>query len=136
MVTCKQCGQTMKRITTRHIEACRIPLPNMLAQEWIDNPILTTKELAHNYDVHADFMRIRLSLGGIPTEVQANRGYKIRRLNWGMTENETPTIPQNKHQCEGCGIIIDRIMTHCSFCIKELHPICQGDIEHGIKEIA
>lgn len=126
MVTCKQCGRTMKRITPRHINACKIPLPEMLAQEWIDNPILSTTELAHKYDVHTDFMRIRLSLGGIPKKTQAQRGYQVRRMNWGMTINEKVTIPQGKRQCEGCGIIIDSIMTHCSFCIKELHPICKG----------
>lgn len=119
MVTCRNCGQKMKRITSRHVAACKIPLPKALAQEWIDNPIRTTKELAHKYEVHPDFMRIRLSLAGISAKAQAKRGYTIRRMNWGLTENEEPIIPNNQKQCRSCGILIDRIMTHCNYCLQE-----------------
>jgi hypothetical protein len=60
----------MKRITKKHLRACRIPLPLQLAREWLDNPILTTKCLANKHNVHPDFMRNRLALAGITIEAQ------------------------------------------------------------------
>jgi len=108
----------MKRITTQHNRACSIPIPVQLAQEWMDNPTITTKELAYKYNVHPDFMRVRLSLAGISNIFQAKRGYKIRRMNWGMIEIERPLIPPDYHQCK-CGILIPSHHTHCIYCVKE-----------------
>jgi len=108
----------MKRITPQHIRACKIPCPEELAQKWIDNPILTTKDLAHQYKVHPDFMRIRLRLGGLPYFVQAHRGFVIRRMNWGMTGNEKAVVPIDMKQCV-CGILIPLKQFRCNYCARE-----------------
>ena len=117
MPQCPRCSAKLKRITPNHINACAIPIPKYLAQSFIDEPCTTTKELAHKFDVHRDFMVRRLELGGIPTGIQANRGYFLRRLHWGSIKEERPKIPTGMKLCCDCGILILDIETICKECI-------------------
>lgn len=137
MPVCPRCNQEMKRITHNHVAACQIPPPFDLARLWLDCPTYTTKKLAHIYNVHTDFMRNRLSLAGIPVQIQAKRGHIIRRMNWGRTEEEPQTIPIGKATCKICTILIASNQKYCSFCIPTTNHISQRtshDLNHQRKQ--
>ena len=125
MPVCERCGIEMKRITVNHQLACKIPLPSVLARVWLDSPTVTTKRLAHEYNVHRDFMRQRIEQGGIPAYIQAQRGYIMRRMRWGRIEEEQPHVPTGKTTCKRCELIIPGTETYCKWCqepAKELNP--------------
>ena len=116
MPQCPRCNARLKRITPNHKRACAIPVPVRLARTFIDEPCVTTKELAYTHNVHRDFMESRLVLGGIPHDVQRHRGHLLRRMFWGKIKNEQPTIPSGMTPCPECKILIPGNQLMCKAC--------------------
>ncbi len=111
---CQKCGMKLKKINYRHKEFCdNVPPPQALAREYLDSG-KTYEELATDYDVSLNGLRMRVLFG---LALLGEPAHPIGR-------RAGPPAPKPAPECDlqrcGCGIILRTAVQlkrgTCEFC--------------------